>query len=621
MGLFSNQPLIPLGKLKKAWCCFKEGGIPALRARLVSSRPIARYGEWVRQFDEVDDADRELVKSAAQELPIKPKISVITPVFNPPLEHFRRCLDSVLRQAYENWELCLADDCSTDPEVRKVLEEYRGKDPRVKVIYREGSGHISAASNSAISIATGDYLAFLDHDDELTLDAFYLVALELNNHPDAQLIYSDEDKKTAVGARIDPHFKSDWNPELLLHQNYICHLLVIRKDTVDKVGGLRTGLDGAQDWDLILRVSEVIKKSQIRHIPHVLYHWTITPSSTATSTSAKPYVLEAQVRAVQEHLDRLRQAARARIRYGPSSVAVERVVPEPQPMVSLIMVAGADPKRLMRCVDTLLGNTSYKNYELIVVLSARVEPSVFHHVERLSSRPRVKVVRDERAATIPALSNVGVANSSGGIVGFVSDDLQFTNPQWLKKMVAQAIRPEVGVVGARLIASNNRVSHGGIILGIGDSIGHSHRGRARDDYGYFHRAVLSHYVSAVTASCLLVRREVFDKVGGFNEEFAGALYDVDLCLRARGAGLEIVYEPEVEIYQQEPVIAADAGAVEQIIEKSPEFELLKKRWCHVLKNDPYYNPNLTGHGEDFALAFPPRVHRRWRTKERVGAAG
>jgi GT2 family glycosyltransferase len=619
-GLLCNQKILPLlseptvllGKLKKAWHCFRDGGLPALKAKMLGGRVTTNYNEWVQRFDRLDDEDRAAVKVAAQSLKRQPKVSIITPVYNPPIQYFRQCLDSVVGQAYDNWELCLADDCSTNPEVKDVIEEYRAKDSRIKVVYRDKSGHISAASNSAIAMATGDYLAFLDHDDELTLDALYLVALEINKHPDAQLIYSDEDKKTAHGVRINPHFKSDWNPELLLHQNYVCHLLVIKKEAIDKIGGLRTGFDGAQDWDLILRVSEVVEEEEIRHIPHILYHWTIIPGSTAQSTAAKPYVLEAQAKAVQEHLDRTGQHARAKIWHSISHISVVRAVGKEGPKVSLIILTRDKVGLLRRCVETLLANTSYKNYEVVIVDNGSVEEETFGYLDTIKKTPNIKVIRDERPFNFSALNNIGVAHCSGEVLGFLNNDLEFVKPDWLEKMVAQAVRKEVGAVGARLLFPNNLLQHGGVIIGIGGVAGHNHKGSPKEDAGYFNRAILSQNLSAVTGACLLTRREVFNRINGFDEQLSVAFNDVDLCLRIREAGYKVVYEPEAELYHHESASRGYENTAAKFARFEREVETMKTRWKDSLRRDPYYNPNLTDLSEDFVFAFPPRVHRAWR---------
>lgn len=606
------DPRLLLAKGRKAYHCVREGGWIALKAKLFGGRVTDNYNEWVSRFDAFPEGSVEQIRSAAEKLNYQPKISVLTPVFNPPIHHFKLCLDSVLNQGYQNWELCLADDCSTDPEVRRVIEEYCANDSRIKAVFRDSSGHISTATNSALALATGEYLAFLDHDDELTSDALYLVARELNEHPEAKLVYSDEDKKTATGLRVNPHFKSDWNPELLVHQNYICHLLVIKRSEVEKVGGLRPGFDGAQDWDLILRVSEQLKEEEIRHIPHVLYHWTLIANSTAQSTAAKPYVLEAQRRAVQEYLDRTGQPGKASIWHAISHISVERMVPRNEPKVSLVILTRDKVSLLKQCIESLFEETSYKNFEVIVVDNGSIEEETFDYFKTLKARPNVKVVRDERPFNFSALNNVGVQHCTGDVLGFLNNDLEFVSSAWLEKMVAQAIREDVGAVGARLFFPNNLLQHGGVILGIGGVAGHNHKGRPKEDPGYFNRAILSQNLSAVTAACLLMRRTVFEAINGFDEGLSVAFNDVDLCLRIRESGFKVIYEPEAELYHHESASRGYENTAEKFARFEREVDTMKQRWAHILRSDPYYNPNLTNLSEDFVFAFPPRVRRAWR---------
>ena len=386
----------------------------------------------------------------------------------------------------------------------------------------------------------------------------------------------------------------------------------MKKECVDKVGGLRAGFDGAQDWDLILRVSEMLQESQIRHIPHILYHWTIIPGSTAQSTAAKPYVLEAQAKAVQEHLDRTGQHARAKIWHSISHIAIERVIQKSEPRVSLVILTRDKVKLLKQCVDTLLAKTSYKNYEVVIVDNGSIEPETFAYFEQLKKYPQVKVVRDQRPFNFSALNNAGVTHCSGDVLGFLNNDLEFTKPDWLEKMVAQAVRKEVGAVGARLLFPNNLLQHGGVIIGIGGVAGHNHKGRPREDFGYFNRAILSQNLSAVTAACLVMRREVFDTIRGFDEQLSVAFNDVDLCLRIRKAGFKIVYEPEAELYHHESASRGYENTAEKFARFEREVETMKTRWKDTLRVDPYYNPNLTNLSEDFVFAFPPRVQRAWR---------
>lgn len=607
-----KDPKALLIKAKRGIAVWREGGLWALRSKLIGSRVTNNYAEWVSRFDSFAENDKGRIEEASLKLKVKPKISIVTPVFNPPIVHFRACLDSVVNQGYSDWELCLADDGSSDPQVRTVIEEYRTKDPRIKVIYRDKTGHISNASNSALSLASGEYIAFLDHDDELTVDALYLMAYEINKFPDSGLLYSDEDKKTGYGMRVNPHFKSDWNPELLLQQNYVCHFCVVKKSLVDLVGGFRSEFDGAQDWDLILRVSEKLEPAQIRHIPHVLYHWKIIEGSTAQSTSAKPYVLEAQRKAVQGHLDRTNQDAIASIRHSISNLSVERRIPNPAPMVSIIILTKDKVELLSRCVDSIVEKTNYQNYEIIIVDNGSIDKETREYFEEIGELSNLTIINDDRRFNFSALNNLATKIAKGDIFAFLNNDLEVIEPKWLDLMVGQAIRSKVGAVGAKLLFPNNLVQHAGVIIGIGGVAGHNHKGRLRDDPGYFNRIILSQNLSAVTAACMLVPKDVFAAVDGFDETLSVAFNDVDLCLRIREAGFQIVYEPQAELYHYESASRGYENTSEKFQRFEEEIERMKKRWGKALLSDPYYNPNLTNLSEDFVFAFPPRVTRPWK---------
>lgn len=606
-----NDPKIFWIKVKRGLSVLRHGGFTALRAKLLGGRVTNNYSEWVQRFDNFELNDSEKVAKAASQLKAKPKISIITPVFNPPERHLRDCLDSVLAQGYPEWELCLADDASTLPHVRTVLEEYKTKDSRIKVVYRERSGHIAEASNSALDLAGGDYVAFLDHDDELTVDALYMVAKQLNETPNAQLLYSDEDKKTGYGMRINPHFKSDWNPELLLQQNYVCHLLVLKKSLIDSINGFRKGFDGAQDWDLILRASEQLKDTDIVHIPHVLYHWKIIAGSTAQATSSKPYVLEAQRKAVQEHLDRIGCKAEVSIRPEISNLEIQRALPSVQPMVSIIILTRDKLDHLSRCVESIFDKSSYKNFEVIIVDNGSMEPKTKHYFEKLKQRG-VIILHEDSPFNFSALNNLAARHAKGSVLAFLNNDLEVINEDWLERLSAHCLQKGVGAVGARLLFPNKLLQHGGVIIGIGGVAGHNHKGRPHDDPGYFNRAILSQNLSAVTAACMIMPREAFDAIDGFDEQLSVAFNDVDLCLRLRAAGYKIVYEPAAELYHYESASRGYENTAAKFERFEREIELMKERWGKTLLSDPYYNPNLTQLSEDFMFAFPPRVTRGWR---------
>lgn len=594
-------------KLKKAYKAVRIGGIGALRAKLADD-----YQEWVEKYDRLSTDDIKAIKNHISQLKNKPLISVLLPVYNTPEQWLRAAIESVVRQIYDNWELCIADDCSTMPHVKAVIEEYKKRESRIRSVFRTQNGHISEATNSALSIATGEYVALLDHDDELREHGLYMNVVEINEHPEAALIYSDEDKITTYGMRFNPYFKSDWNPELFLQQNFICHLTVMLKSVVDKVGGFRKGFEGSQDWDLMLRVIDEISSDRIRHIPHILYHWRSVEGSTAQAAGFKPYALEAGARAIREHLVRKGVSATVELLPEIAHYKINYSLPEKLPLVSIIIPTRDKVDVLARCVESLLRKTTYPNFEIIIMDNGSVEEDTKSYFDDLAVDPRVSIVRDDRPFNFSAINNFGVSKARGELIAFLNNDLEVITPEWLSEMVSLAVRPENGCVGARLWFPNELLQHAGVIVGIGGVGGHNHKGIKRGDVGYFNRAILTQNFSAVTAACLVCRREVFSEVGGFDEEnFAVAFNDVDLCLRIRKKGYLNVWTPFAELYHYESI----SRGYEHTHEKFKRFEKetlnMKLKWGNVLDEDPYYNPNLTIRHEDFRLAYPPRARKPW----------
>lgn len=612
LGSGWKNPRLAFSKLRKFRALLREGGLAAIRVRLFADQMTNNYQEWVKHNDLLDEKDERLIKAHIRSLGQTPMISVIMPVWNTPEQWLRAAIDSVRAQFYTNWELCISDDASSDPRVRKVLEEYQRADSRIKVTFREKNGHISEASNSALALATGDYVAFLDHDDELRPHALYMVVNEISNHPDAGLVYSDEDKKTSHGLRFNPYFKSDWNPVLLLSQNYVCHLTVIRRDLVSKVGGFRKDVEGAQDWDLILRVSREIDASQIRHIPHVLYHWRVIEGSTAQSTSYKPYVLAAQKKAVEDHLSAMGKPCRVEILEAISQLRPTFSLPTNVPLVSLIVLTRDRVDFLKRCVDSILDKSVYPEYEVIIVDNGSRERETLNYLQEVGTNSRVRVIRDDSPFNFSRLNNAAVASARGSILGFLNNDLEVISREWLSELVSYAIQKEIGAVGARLLYPSGLIQHAGIVLGIGGVAGHNHKGQRRENPGYFNRAILPQNFSAVTAACLVVRREVFDQVGGFDETLSVAFNDVDLCLRIEDGGFKNVYTPYSELYHFESVSRGYENTPEKFARFEMEIQQMKKRWGSRLLKDPYYNPNLTLLTEDFTFAFPSRATKPWK---------
>lgn len=570
----------------------------------------ADYASWVSQFDTYTRDQLKDMARNVRRLARQPLISIVMPTYNSPERWLTRCIDSVRQQAYPHWELCVADDASTAPHVRKVLQRYARRDKRIKVAFRERNGHISEASNTALDMASGEWIALLDHDDELPPHALYAVALEINEHPEARMIYSDEDKIDGLGQRFEPYFKSDWNYDLFLGQNMVSHLGVYHAELIRKVGGFRKGLEGSQDYDLALRFIEQIRPGQIRHIPRVLYHWRAIDGSTAVSMDEKNYAAVAAQRALREHLVRIgEQETEVEVyRYG-YRVRRHGQVPDPTPKVSLVIPTRDRVELLRMCVESILKHTEYPNYEIVVVDNQSSDPAALAYFEQIRVHPKVRVLRYDALFNFSAINNYAVANCDGDVIGLVNNDIEAIHADWLREMVSQAIRPEIGAVGAMLYYPNDTIQHAGVLLGVGGVANHAYCGKPRGYHGMMSRGLLVQRLSAVTAACLLVRRSVYDEVGGLDSRLQVAFNDIDFCLRVRAAGYNNLWTPFAELYHHE---SASRG-VEDTPAKKQRFEgevaFMMRRWGEVLNHDPAYNPNLSLLSVQMDLASPPRVAR------------
>lgn len=556
------------------------------------------YQDWLSGRAALDDFAPDEVLAGMAWLP---KISILVPVYNPLPPLLSAAIDSVLEQSYPHWELCLADDASTDPQVIAMLDDYAAREPRIRVVHRPVNGHISAATNSALELATGEFVALLDHDDELAADALLKVAQTLNAHRDAMLVYSDEDKIDEFGQRFDPHFKPDWNPELLLGQNYISHLGVYRTDRVRQIGGFRVGFEGSQDHDLVLRFTRGLKDEQIVHIPEVLYHWRAVEGSTAMGSGEKSYTTEAGLKAVADvfaadpHVEVLRGpvANTYRVRYP---------IPQPAPRVSLLIPTRDGVDILKPCVDALLERTDYPNFEVLILDNQSRCARTLQYMDEVSHDARVRVLKWDFPFNYSSINNYGARHASGELIGLINNDIEPINADWLCEMVRHAVRPEVGCVGAKLYYPNDTIQHAGVILGIGGVAGHAHKYYDRHADGYFSRLHLVQNMSAVTAACLLVRKSLFEEVGGLDEQnLAVAFNDVDFCLRVREAGYRNLWTPHAQAYHHESVSRGADDTPEKRQRHNKEATYMQQRWGQALLNDPAYNPNLTLIHEDFSL--------------------
>ncbi|HKR01922.1 MAG TPA: glycosyltransferase [Pyrinomonadaceae bacterium] len=584
-----------------------------------SSQTSPQYEKWIREHGTLTDADREAIKARIEELEYRPLLSVLMPTYEIAECWLRAAIESVRRQIYTDWELCIADDCSTSPHVRRVLEEYSGQDERIKVSFRRENGHIAAASNSALALATGEFVAFLDHDDELSEHALYMVVEELNAHRDAALIYSDEDKLSAEGARHGPHFKPAWNPDLFYSYNLITHLGVYRKSLVESIGGLREGFPGSQDYDLALRVIEQVSPEQIRHIPHILYHWRAIPGSVALDGQEKEYAHEAARDAIRAHFER--RGVNAEVTA--AAVHTHRVIyslPEHTPLVSVIMSTRDRLDLLRQAVRGVLEETFYPAIELLIIDNRSASPDTLVFLEEIQGDSRVRVIRHDAPFNFARINNLGVRQSKGDLLCLLNNDVKVISKGWLGEMVSHAIRPEIGAVGAKLYYADDRIQHAGVVLGIGGIAGHAHRHFPRESVGYAARAQVIQNYSAVTGACMVLRREVFEEVEGLDEINLPVSYnDIDLCLRIRERGYRILWTPYAELYHLESATRGSDEAPEHRDRAARERDYMRLKWGHLLVSDPYYNPNLTLETEDFAMARVPRAVKPWKQPGQEGA--
>ena len=574
---------------------------------------IDNYQVWIQNYDTLSDSDRDILNKAIKKFAHNPLISVILPVYNTPKEWLVKAIESVRNQIYPHWELCISDDASTLPHIKIVLDEYSRIDSRIHVVYRETNGHISANSNTALTLASGEFIALLDSDDELPEHALFWVAHEINRHPNVDLIYSDEDKISEDGIRFSPYFKPDWNPALMLSQNTFSHLGVYRRSLVEEVGGFRLGFDGSQDWDLVLRCSEKTHPERIRHIPRILYHWRTIPGSTAVSTNEKPYAWMAGKRAIEEYLERTGTPGIVTPKLG-GHHQVSYLSNGYFPKVSIIIPSTCKLKLLKPCVYSLLSRTSFPNFEIFLVVNevSFAVPEQAEFLNGIGADPRVKVlVYGDQPFNYSKLNNWAIAQSKSSLLCLMNDDTEIITGDWLEKLVIRVQLPGVGAVGPMLIYPDNRVQHAGIILGLGGPAGHQFTGILKGEGGYFGRAGLEQDLSCVTAACLVLRREAFYEVGGFNEGLPVAFNDVDLCIRIRKAGWRILWTPEVELYHYEGASVGkhDSATRKDLSNFKTEVDLMRTLWGETLVNDPFYNPNLSLDTPMHNLAFPPRISR------------
>lgn len=557
------------------------------------------YLTWISQNEQWDI---EKIKSEISQFSYRPKISVLMPVYNVEQKWLELCIKSVQAQFYDNWELCISDDASTDTNVKKVLEKFVALDERIKVIYRPENGHISKATNSALEIATGEFVALLDNDDELAPIAFYEVVKLLNENSELDLIYSDEDKIDMQGNRFEPAFKPDWSPDLLLGTNYISHLGVYRRSIVEEIGGFRSGLEGSQDYDLVLRFTERTTDTKIAHIPKVLYYWRVLPTSTAADQSTKGYAFEAGRKALEDALDRreIKGTATHAAGNGLFDINYELLSED---LVSIIIPTKNGYDDMKRCLTSIVEKSSYDNYEIIIADNGSTDPKMDslykEFVEKLGDRIIIESI--DIPFNYSRINNLAAQKASGKYLLFLNNDTEVISTDWLERMISFAQLTRIGCVGAKLYYPNHTIQHAGVILGLGGAAGHGHHTYPRGDFGYYGKLEINVNYLAVTAACLMVKKMDFDAVNGFDEELTVAFNDVDLCLKIYELGKNNIWLHNVELFHYESQSRGHEDTPEKIERFQRETALMESRWGNYVENDPYYNPNLTRTAGDFSV--------------------
>ncbi|XCD88570.1 glycosyltransferase family 2 protein [Candidatus Liberibacter asiaticus] len=578
------------------------------------------YREWSSLFHDTSPQFTKKILQNISQWQNKPLISVIMPVYKITKEWLEMAIESVRSQIYSHWELCIAEDCSGDIETVSLLKKYANMDSRIKVVFRAKNGHISAASNSAAQLATSEWLALLDHDDLLHPTALYYVADAINNNPNAEIIYSDEDKINENQIRSGPYFKYDFNPELFHVHNMITHLGVYRTETFKKIGGFREKFEGAQDYDLVLRFLENIDLSQIIHIPRVLYHWRMHDNSTAQKIGNKNYAGKAGERALNEHFQRTGIAAKAV--FDGAQYRTHYMIPNPPPLVSIIIPTYNHHHLLKICLESIYHKTTYSSFEVIIIDNLSDDSKTFLYLQKIQKKyPNLRVITDNtHPFNYSRINNNATLHAKGQYFCFLNNDTEVINGQWLSEMMGIASQPQVGAVGARLWyrrkklwKRSKRLQHGGVIMGINNIAGHKnkhHKARCSVPNYQAFAMHFTHSISAVTGACMVMSKKCFMHVGGFDEKNTPVVFsDIDLCLRILEAGYRNVWTPHADLYHDESRTRKyDHEDPAKMIVFQEACQYLQKRWKKIIEKDPCYNPNLSLlHEGGHTLAYPPRL--------------
>lgn len=554
------------------------------------------YKEW---YENHKVSQEELEKQKKKVFVYAPKISILVPVYNTPQVFLKQMIQSVRKQTYANWELCIANANPDNEEVKQILEICTKKDDRIKVVNVPENEGIAQNTNRALDIATGEFIGLLDHDDLLEENALYEIVSCLNKKKETDVLYTDEDKVTTdLDEYFLPNFKPDFNLDMLRANNYICHFFVAKKELIEKVGGFRAEYNGAQDYDLILRCTE--QAQNVAHIAKILYHWRVHKESTADNPLSKMYAYEAGKKAIEGHLARCHTDGEVLQTDNLGFYRVKYPV-KGKPLVSILIPNKDQVDTLDKCLRSIEERTDYDNYEIIIIENNSTEQKTFDYYNQICN-DKIRVVYWKKEFNYSAINNFGVDQAKGEYLLLLNNDMEVISRDWMSELLGHCQRPEVGAVGARLYYPDDTVQHAGIIIGIGGVAGSVFVGMKRGYTGYMHRAAIQQDLSAVTAACMMIKRSVFEEAGRLEEQLKVAFNDVDLCLKIRKNGYLIVYDPYVELYHYESKTRGAEDTKEKVRRFQGEIEYMRCHWIDILKNgDPAYNPNLTLKKWDYSL--------------------
>ena len=611
-----DRMLAPFPRLRKGFLSVSSQGVKCTlqktiryfgRTKNLDSMGLkSKYDIWLEE-NRLSEAHVETLRATLSSFAYQPLISIVMPVYNVDKEWLTKAIESVRNQVYEHWELCIVDDASTESHVKDVIASLAGKDARIRARYLPANQGISGASNEALKLVTGEFIGLLDNDDELTPDALYECVKLLNTHSNADLIYSDEDKLGIDGKRVEPFFKPDFSLDLLLSMNYICHFSLLRAAIVDRIGGFREGYEGSQDYDLLLRFIEETEPKKIYHIPKILYHWRKIPGSAAAEVNAKDYAFVSAKKALDDY--RKRNSIPGIVTDGLflGSYRLRREIIANK-KVSIVIPFRDRADLLKVCLDSIFEKTIYSNYEIILVNNRSQENETFAYLDILKKKDRVRILEYDQDFNFSAINNFAVNHTDGDYILLLNNDVKVISAEWLSAMVEHAQRPEVGVVGAKLIFRNERIQHAGVVMGIGIA-SHAFSHLPGNENGYFGLINVVRNYCAVTGACMMLRKEVYEEMGGLDEVNLSVAYnDVDICLKAVDKGYLVVYTPYAQLYHYESVTRGndndmdlkrkDPSKYERVI---AEREFMQRKWSKYIQNDPFYNPNLTRSSNDFCI--------------------